>query len=375
MFNAHHRVAFTIICLSAFSGISWAQGFDVKVRGSLVVSPVKTVKIDDAKWDNSAGIEIFDLKVYAYGESTKIKFKLDLDTRSISTNYKIVEEALLTQILHPVVSITVGKGVVPFMRKHFGIVYRSFYDYGSYLDNFYWTYKDIDRKILTTLTLGSWDVGMTHKFTVYGDDRRHLKRDEYTGEIEQSGGAEETEQSSLVYDGGEQRGLTYRLDYYPSREWEFSFAAQRYHHVMDPHISYAFSLGGEYRKGIQSFWFESVYGKSAQHDRYEDRIESVSQIGYLHPMSESMALGVDINHARFKYNDLFDNANSRVDGWVSSFEIGPEYYISRRVEFSNVIKLERSAVTGDRRISESGRSDQRVERKALIFASSLSTFF
>ena len=259
-----------ILFLIAILSSGPASAYEVKIKGFIAadILNLEQVKKDQKKAERTlhSGLGVLDLKLYGQFNNLQSKIKLDLDSGSLAQRYNLFEEATLTYKVLPHFKIRMGKGLVPFHRKHWGVLKHSYRDSGSELNPEH-SWRDQDKKILLSFIYGSYQMGLFNAFTLWGNSSRPYYED---GELKFVG-REGSRTRRLSYDShvnfntSDEQGIANKLDLYLSRTHALSFAGIAYNSKWSPHWSYALDASYRYRTSKREIWFEYTYGFLSTH--------------------------------------------------------------------------------------------------------------
>ena len=277
-----------MIFLIAFSSPFSLFAYQIKVKGFIAadVLNMNQVRVAEGKAERAlrAGIERLDLKLESRFDRLKLKIKLDLDNSSLDQQYNLFEEATLAYQLSDRFKIKLGKGVVPFHLKHWGVLKRSYRDKGTELDPEH-SWRDQDKKILLSFVYGSEKSGWINSFTLWGNSSRPVK---FVGEEKSR---KLSYDSHISFDLGDEQGIANKLELVSGGgNHALSFAGIAYNSEWNPHWSYALDTAYRYRADKREIWFEYTYGLYSTHwgaknAAYKNR-EHLVQVGmeqYLTP--------------------------------------------------------------------------------------------
>ena len=246
-----------------------AYAYEVKIKGFIAADILSLQQIGqkEEKVDRSlhSGIERLELKLYGYLGKLESKVKLDLDNRSLGKKYNLFEEAILSYRLSPRFKIRMGKGLVPFHQKHWGVLKRSYHDSGFKLDPLH-SWRDQDKKILLSLLYGDKRNGAVNSFTLWGNSSRPVYEND--GELKFVGTREERQLSydnHITFNVGEEQGIANKLELLFNRTHTWSFAGIAYNSEWNPHWSYAVDAAFHYQTEKLAVWFEYTYGITGTH--------------------------------------------------------------------------------------------------------------
>ena len=245
------------------------SAYKVKVKGFIAadILNLEQKKEQEAKAESSfhSGISILDLKLYGKIDKVESKIKLDLDGGSLSQRYNLFEEATLSYKIFPRLKIKIGKGVVPFHLKHWGVLKRSYRDSGSELDpGHFW--RDQDRKILLSFIYGTKKSGLVNSFTLWGNSSRPTYQD---GELRIRGRNQEERRldyyNYITFNTSDEQGIANKLELFFNSDHALSLAGIAYNSKWNPHWSYALDMAYLYRNSKREIWFEYTYGLYGTH--------------------------------------------------------------------------------------------------------------
>ena len=245
--------------------------YEIKIKGFIAadILNLEQIKQEEEKADRSfhSGIGVLDLKLYGRFDKLESKIKLDLDSGSLAQRYNLFEEATLAYRVLPKLKIKMGKGLVPFHRKHWGVLKHSYRDSGSELNPEH-SWRDQDRKMLLSLIYGSYRSGLINSFTLWGNSSR--PKYEENGELKFIG-KEGSKSRRLSYDTNisfntsDEQGFANKLELFFNRSHSFSLAGIAYNSKWSPHWSYALDTSYRYRNSKREIWFEYTYGIFGTH--------------------------------------------------------------------------------------------------------------
>lgn len=326
-----------------------AVAAEIEWGGFIAVDLLRVTKQDGREQDNVMGVGSLDLKLTAQKERTYFRLKLDLDDSSIGKPYKIFEEARLAYRMTPDWQFSVGKGTVRFHRMHWGGINASYFDNGSAIGGYHWTFGDQDNKLLASIEYGS-RRSMLHTLTVYGDDTLHLdKNSDGSVKTDPATGKPIVEPTSKELDFGDQRGGAYRVDTALGGGWDASAAALAYWHRFNPNLNYAFDLGVEYKDPLWNLWAEVMWGRSSSFVyNYEDRTETLAQLGVEYLVIPTLGLIADVETATFEYVSTSGPLPEDIVGTMSKLELAARYELQPMTYWTNGVMLERQDLMGSK---------------------------
>ena len=258
-----------ILLITVFSSAP-LLAYEMKIKGFIAadVLNLEQVKEEEQKANHTihSGIGVLDLKLYGRFNNLQSKIKLDLDSGSLSQRYNLFEEVTLTYKVLPLLKIRLGKGVVPFHRKHWGVLKHSYRDSGSELNPEH-SWRDQDKKILLSFIYGSYQSGLFNSFTLWGNSSRPVFKN---GELKFVG-RKGSKTHRLSYDSNinfntlEEQGIANKLELFFDRTHSLSLAGIAYNSKWNPHWSYALDAAYRYRTSKREIWFEYTYGLFGTH--------------------------------------------------------------------------------------------------------------
>ena len=259
----------SILPIFLFSIALPVHPYEVKIRGFIEadILSLEQVGQKEEKVDRSlhSGIERLELKLYGHLGKLESKVKLDLDNRSLGKKYNLFEEAILSYQLSPRFKIRMGKGLVPFHRKHWGVLKRSYHDSGFEIDPLH-SWRDQDKKILLSLIYGDGRSGAVNSFTLWGNSSRPVYEDD--GGLKFVGTKEKRQLSydnHITFDTNEEQGIANKLEFLFNRTHSLSFAGIAYNNKWSPHWSYAVDASYGYHAEKREVWFEYTHGITSTH--------------------------------------------------------------------------------------------------------------
>ena len=258
------------ILLMVFLYSTTLPAYEIKLKGFIAadILNLEQIKKQEEKADRSfhSGIAVLDLKLYGSFDKLQSKIKLDLDGSSLSQRYNLFEEATLSYQIFPRLKIKMGKGLVPFHRKHWGVLKHSYCDSGSELNPEH-SWRDQDRKMLLSFIYGSYRSGLINSFTLWGNSSRPFYEDGKLKFIGKEGSEIRrlSYMNKINFNTSEEQGIADKLELFFDRTHTLSFAGIAYNSKWNPHWSYAADVGYRYRTGKREIWFEYVYGVYGTH--------------------------------------------------------------------------------------------------------------
>ena len=258
-----------LVLLLVFLFPTALSAYEVKVKGFIAadVLNLEQTKREEESADRSfhSGIAVLDLKLYGRLDKLESKIKLDLDNSSLAQQYNLIEEVTLSYQLFPRLKIKIGKGVVPFHRKHWGVLKRSYQDGGSELNPEH-SWRDQDKKILLSFAYGSYKSGLINSFTLWGNSSRPMYEDDGSLKLYgEKGKRRISHENHITFNTSEEQGIADKLELFFNRIHAVSFSGIAYNSKWNPHWSYAVDMGYRYRTEKREVWFEYTYGVTSTH--------------------------------------------------------------------------------------------------------------
>lgn len=336
-----------LVLLMVSFGALPAKAAEVDWGGFIAVDLLRVTKQDGRLEDDVMGVGSLDIKLTARKDRTYFRLKLDLDDSSIGKAYKIFEEARLSYRLSPDLQVSMGKGVVRFHRLHWGGINASYFDNGSAIGGYHWTFSDQDNRLLASIEYGNRQT-VQHTFTVYGDDTLHMRKNR-DGTVAKDPVTNEpmVEATSKEFSLRDQRGGAYRLDVPLGGGWNASAATIAFWHRFNPELNYAFDAGVEYKDETWNLWAEALWGRSGSFlYQYKDRTEMLAQVGAEYLVLPVLGLIIDLETANFDYVSTSAPEPKQVTGTMSKLEIAARYELQPMTFWTNGLMLERQDLKG-----------------------------
>ena len=248
------------------------SAYEIKLKGFMAADVLKLEqnKKQEEKASHSfhSGIAVLDLKIYGRFDKLESKIKIDLDNGSLAERYNLFEEATLAYQLYPRLKIKMGKGLVPFHRKHWGVLQHSYRDSGSVLNPEH-SWRDQDRKILLSFIYGNYKNGMINTFTLWGNSSRPTYENgalKFVGEKnDEKNPTKLVYKNHITFNTSDEQGLANKVELFFDRTHALSFAGIAYNSKWNPHWSYAVDTAYNYRTEKREIWFEYTYGVFSTH--------------------------------------------------------------------------------------------------------------
>jgi len=309
------------------SGSTWA-GKGISFGGFMSLDLVDYQKQQGRVDEFNSGIGVLDLKVYGDYDKFSSKVKLDLDDSKINEAYNIFEEVTATYHHSNKVKVTAGKGVVPFHSLHWGVLQNCYIDSGSLLGASN-SWRDLDNNVVTIVKYGNKEMGHISSFTYYGKSKE-IDFDSH-GEPRRNSYGEVQYEVKKTFSSKIQRGLAYKLDFFPLNSLELSVAATHYHHDYNPRDSFAFDFGGVYKKSAMEIWFEFIHGFTSSFEgasRYAALkvYESLGEGGFEYFLKNDLSLLFNTGVV-FVNQVNFDGSEDRIDNY--KVDLGLGIYLSK----------------------------------------------
>ena len=219
----------------------------------------------DAERTLHSGIGVLHLNLYGRFDKISSKIKIDLDSGALSQRYSLFEEATLTYQLFPRLKIRLGKGMIPFHRKHWGVLKHSYRDSGSELNPEH-SWRDQDRKILLSFIYGGYRSGLINTFTIWGNSSRPGFDD--NGELEFTGRGKSLRlayDTRVTFNTSDEQGIANKFELFFKRSHSLYLSGIAYNSDWNPHWSYALNTAYGYRDSKWEVWFEYTYGVFGTH--------------------------------------------------------------------------------------------------------------
>ncbi len=346
-----------------------AFALDFKTKGFFAFDTFSLQKVNDEQGRIEWGIGTIDLKFYFNHENFSSKIKLDLDG-SLDDSNALYEEATVKYHHSKNVKFTIGKGVIPFHQKRYGMLESSYIDGGSILNTFH-NFRDQDRKILLQADYGSYSKGFKNKLALYASSKQPVRDRDDELDTEDLN-PEETSASSkkfqIVYETEKsinskyEKGLVNKFEIYPFNGMKVAIAGLYLDREIDLHKNYAADLSFRYRSDAFELWGEYVYAfvSNSPVDQYAaaKQVEQIVQLGMEYRLTgiTSYVINIEgawVNKQEHNNDDLpsvyaagtkFYNANNR--GQKSEFntykiDTGLNFKMAKRVSLKVGIMYER----------------------------------
>ena len=295
--------------------------YQIKVKGFIAadILNLEQVKEEQQQAERTlhSGLGVLDLKIYGRFNNLQSKIKLDLDSGSLAQRYNLFEEATISYEVFQDFKIKMGKGLVPFHRKHWGVLKHSYRDSGSELNPEH-AWRDQDKKILLSLIYGSYQSGLINSFTLWGNSQRPVYED--NGDLKFTGknlSKRLSYDTHVTFNTSEEQGIANKLELFLDRTHTLTVAGIGYNSDWSPRWSYALDASYGYRTNKREIWFEYTYGTTSTHWGARYAVQKNKE--------HLFQLGMDEYLSR-RFNWVFNTEYAKVDKQNYSAEVGNSRY-------------------------------------------------
>lgn len=339
--------------------------FELDIKGFIALDVFVLEKVERRKQTTELGIGVMDLKVFARHEDVSLRVKLDVDG-DLSTRNNVFEEALVYYRLNRDWRVAFGKGKVPFHQMHWGVTQSSYVDGGSIIGTNS-GFRDLDRKIMASVRYGQFNRGFFNHFTVFGDTtqpRRSRENGEpcfdngcrftFPSTYDSSAGSRDTQfqtENNRTFSFEYERGFANRIEYFYSRDLQFSLGGLWQKKQEDPHPTYLGTFSTRFRNYQWEMWGEYTYGRYSR-TRFlrfgaEKQFEHWLQLGVEYRYTRTISFLTNIEGQLVNKRDNFVDDTSRFNTGVTEkwdtykAEFGVKYYLSQMAFFTFGTTLEK----------------------------------
>ena len=296
--------------------------YDASLKGFIALDALDVTKQMGHRAPKEAsidtGIGVLHLNVYSRHQNFSSKIKLDVDG-NLSNKYQLFEEVTVRYYFNDLFNLTAGKGLVPFHRKHWGVMKHCYIDGGTILQTEN-SWRDQDRKMLLTLRYGNWYEGFFNYFSLYGKDRYLSVPDLYKDPANnRSKSSTISELESKTYNLQDGFGLADKFELIMG-DLRLSVAGNYYKHDLAPKASWAVDAGGQYKNTDYEIWWEMLYGETGNHYKeswsVKSRYEHNYQLGGEYNYSDLLSFVVNFEAAfsNTLHYYYYNNTKSETDG-------------------------------------------------------------
>lgn len=245
------KIAISLVGLLLASN---AFALSARIGGFAALDLLTYLKKEDQNATYDYGIGVLDMKIYARHKKFSSKVKFDLDDKSIKHNVlDLVEEFTVSWQPNWDWKVTAGRGKAQFHRLHWGATEHCYTDGGAILSPKH-TYRDLDQRPVVTVRYGNYRKKFMNHVSVFGNP--------VLPKTGSGDGYSDRYAKNTRIDFTEERGITDKFEWFPTRELSLSASALYYKHDLNPHANYAFDTGGRYRSGPVELWFEYIWGRN-----------------------------------------------------------------------------------------------------------------
>lgn len=333
--------------LAIFAIIVPNSGFSLdlntQIKGFIALDLLDYKKQSDRPSNSlETGIGVLSIKTKTTYDKANAVIKLDLDSRHLENTYNLFEEAYVSFKFNPLWQIKSGKGLVPFHQKHYGVIQPIYVDGGSVLGTQH-AWRDIDRRVLTSLKIGNSKMPFTNHITVFGSSERINFNSDDKPVVENF---KLVASSSRTYDFKDQIGIANKLEINLLAPLNLSVGTVYSQNKAHPKASYAFNATSRYRGAKTELWTELVYGKTSTHEfapySTKDKRETLWQFGVEYAALENTALLSNLEAALVK-DQQYDSSVNQANNY--KVEVGVKYQMDTKTEVTLGSLVETQSLT------------------------------
>jgi len=300
----------SVILLLAFAVSSNVFALDFKTKGFFAFDTFSVQKKNDDNTKMEWGIGTIDLKFYFNHEKFSSKIKLDLDG-SIDDSNALYEEATVRYKHSKNLKFTIGKGLIPFHQKRYGMLESSYVDGGSILNTNH-NFRDQDRKMLLQFDYGSYKKGFKNKFALFASSKQPIRNsdgslDTTDNTSKKDQGTDSKEVWQIEYETVKtinskyEKGIANKFELYPTNGMTIGVAGVYLDREIDFHKNYAGDLSFKYRTTGYELWAEYVYAFVSNNpvDKYSaaKQNEQILQVGGEYRLTEKVSYVLNVEAA------------------------------------------------------------------------------
>lgn len=332
-------------CLFIFTIFFGSEVFalDTEIRGFIALDVFRISKEETRSQEVETGIGVLDLKIYGQQDNVGGKIKLDLDDSKLDQPYNLFEEAIVNYRWNNW-KISAGKGKVPYHRLHWGVIQNTYIDGGStFYTNHGW--RDVDQKIVTTITYGGYKTGFRNDFSYWGESKTPSTNKDGTLRYDNNGLIEY--RNAKTFSTNDMRGLANKFEFYFGSGWDASIGTIYFQNDFNPHENYGIDIGTRYRKGGVEFWTELSHGFSStnpgENRGYNSKNETLFQIGAEKVLTDFINIVTNIEYASVneqRHSDKTngseprDNDGKKYEYDTGKVEAGVKFKLAKRAQLT-----------------------------------------